>query len=396
MTNTNQKLLTLTTCLTLSFFSLAGSALAAPSISGTSGTWSHGGSVTVNGSAFGSKSPAAPLVWDHGQYANFTAAGYVGAWPNTGPGASNIVYSTGVSGVVMPHARTTTYATGSHLGVNDETGGNNVQLWTTFNKSNGQRVYVSWYSRLDPAWQGGLGSPSDGNFKTFGYSGGGYGLIVSGGTNWYHAGFLNPASSDAQYIINDDNGSTLDNPDANGDNSFHENMVSPGKGSASDASKWVKNEVEMRIYSTSGLGGGYVKAWDNGVLGINYVGKTDNWSGTSRSIGVGGYARAQGATTQRRYFADVYIDTSAARVLLCQGSTLASRGVCEPQPPTAWGASSVAVTVNAGRFTDGSTAYLYVCDDIGLCNANGTAITIAGSGGGDTTPPAAPTGLGVQ
>lgn len=38
--------------------------LAAPSVSSTSGTFSHGNSVTISGSSFGSKSTAAPVKYD--------------------------------------------------------------------------------------------------------------------------------------------------------------------------------------------------------------------------------------------------------------------------------------------------------------------------------------------
>ena len=37
---------------------------AAPVINSTSGSWSHKGVVTVGGNNFGSKSPAAPYIWD--------------------------------------------------------------------------------------------------------------------------------------------------------------------------------------------------------------------------------------------------------------------------------------------------------------------------------------------
>lgn len=362
----------------------SGSAHAAPSISGSSGTWSHDGSVTISGSSFGSKSPAAPRIWDHGQHATLSAAGWAGWAPTTGPGNSNMAYSTGISSVVMPHARTTKYATGSHQGSNSSTGGNNVQLVMSITKSEGQIVYFNWYARLDPAWQSGFASPGDGNFKSFGYAENCCELINGTGTNWYSAAFLDPASSDAQYIITDD-GPSLQNPDANGDNAFHENMVSPGKGSASDASKWVKNEAITKITSATGPGG-YIKIYDNGVLGLNYSGRTDIYSGTTRSVGVGGYARDQGFSTQRRFFADIYADTTASRVLLCAGSSYATRGICEPQIPTSWSSTSIGVTVNAGRFTNSSTAYLYVCDSTDSCNSSGTSIVIA-SGGGDTTPP---------
>jgi len=40
---------------------------AQPVVSGTTGTWTHKGTVTVTGSSFGSKPAAAPIVWDDAQ-----------------------------------------------------------------------------------------------------------------------------------------------------------------------------------------------------------------------------------------------------------------------------------------------------------------------------------------
>lgn len=37
---------------------------AAPTISGLSGSVAHGGAITITGTGFGTKSQAAPLVWD--------------------------------------------------------------------------------------------------------------------------------------------------------------------------------------------------------------------------------------------------------------------------------------------------------------------------------------------
>lgn len=364
----------------------AGGAFAAPSISGTSGTWSHGGAVTISGSSFGTKSPAAPLLWDNGQYATLSAAGWYGWWPNTGPAGAQLQYSTGTAGVVMPHARVSKYITGAHEGTTGFDAGYNVAAWVDFAKSNGMGVYANYYHRVNPNWDAGIGSPADGNFKTIGYSV--CCTIYELPNNWYLASFFNDPASDTQYIITDDNGS-LQNPDANGDNAFHENMVSPGKAPASDASKWVKNEYEMVITNATGFGGGFVRIYDNGVLGVNYVGRTDNMAGTSRVFGVGGYSRDYGSADNRRFWAGVYIDTTLARVVLCEGSSYATRGRCEPQIPSAWSASSISVSVNAGRFADSATAYLYVCDSAASCNSTGTAIVIA-AGGGDTTPPTVP------
>ncbi len=362
------------------------SSIAAPSISGTSGTWLHGGSVTISGSSFGTKATAAPVIFDNQTAASLSGAGWDGWWPTASDCGSthNLQYSTGVSSVVMPHARTTKYITGTHCGGVGANNGQNVAYWKNFTKSEGQIIYFSYYHRASPAWTFGGGSPADDNYKTFGYSVAG--SIYELPNNWYlsaAANSLDSTTASPQYVTADDD-SSWQLPDANGHSWFWGSMINPMAGVASDATRWTKTEVEVKISSTNGAG--YVKAWENGSLKVDYVGSTDKYAGTARSIGPGGYYRGYPCATCRRYYADSYFDTTASRVLLCAGSTYSSRGICENQIPTSWSSGSVAVSVNAGRFTDGSTAYLYVCDSAASCNSSGTAITIA-AGGGDTTPP---------
>ena len=82
--------------------------------------------------------------------------------------------------------------------------------------------------------------------------------------------------------------------------------------------------------------------------------------GTQRTIAIGGYARMQGYTTNWRYFDDIYIDTSLARVVLADKPALSEATIIENQIPTAWSDGSITATVNLGKFTQGQTAYLFV------------------------------------
>ena len=76
---------------------LAVQAHAAPTISGASGTFADGSSVTITGSAFGTKASGGPLVWDtfeKGTVGNkvLTSPAIVGQWQQ-GAGYDNGVYS---------------------------------------------------------------------------------------------------------------------------------------------------------------------------------------------------------------------------------------------------------------------------------------------------------------
>jgi hypothetical protein len=101
---------------------------------------------------------------------------------------------------------------------------------------------------------------------------------------------------------------------------------------------------------------------------------------------------------------DVYVDNTLARVELCPGSTWASRGVCSIQIPSAWSDTSITATINTGNFTTGQNAYLYVVDRNGLVSGGGDGFgVVIGSAkppveGGEETPtkPEPPTRLRIQ
>ena len=99
------------------------------------------------------------------------------------------------------------------------------------------------------------------------------------------------------------------------------------------------------------------------------------------------YARlsgSQGAAQTESLTDDIYIDSTLARVELCDGSTWANKTFCEIQLPTTWSDTSITATVNPGAFTAAQTAYIYVVDANGDVNTNGYAVTI---GSGDPVDP---------
>jgi hypothetical protein len=120
------------------------------------------------------------------------------------------------------------------------------------------------------------------------------------------------------------------------------------------------------------------------------------FDGDGHTLGIGGMldSPSRGYPANGFYhFDDFFVDYTFARVELCAGSTWASHGVCEVQIPTMWETYTLALSANTGALPDGS-AYLYVVDSTGAVNATGFPVTIGGTP--DTTPPSAPSGLGVQ
>ena len=350
-------------------------AFAQPTISGASGTWTHKGSVTVSGLGFGTKPTAAPLVWDDASGTDIRN-NWNGAWPDCAGNATyNLNYKTPLQvgrGVELPHSRITKYIAGAH---NPGTGfncGYNVMFFKNRTITLPSYSYLTWYERTDGGWRFG----DDDNFKTFAYASGT--TPYEPDANWYIEYNPRPTSttSGATWHINDVSGS-MQTPDQNGNSWWWGAAINPMSGT------WQKIELEIKH---TNLTDGYIRQWENGVLKINYAGATDKMAGTMRTFGIGGYARMYGFTSNWRYFADVYFDSTRARVILGNAATLAASTIREVQIPTAWSNTSITLAANLGKFPDGQTVYLYVVDANGNANAAGFPVVLSASAP-DTTPP---------
>lgn len=141
----------------ISLFLLAPTLLfGAVSIADVSGTLSHGESVIITGSGFGSKSTAAPAIWDDCE------TGTIGSkWtvllPNAADDSNNdMQYRTTYRDVAQAHSNSTKYATGCHAESGYTNWRNNagpsVMLGTQIpaGARNPEYFYASWYYRGDP------------------------------------------------------------------------------------------------------------------------------------------------------------------------------------------------------------------------------------------------------
>ena len=363
---------------------VSGQGVGLPLISGTSGNWSHRAQVTVTGVGFGTKANATPVIWDDASGTSVTEQ-WSGAWPNNNP-KYNTAYRTPQRGIALPHNRITKYIAGAHaenLGYN---AGYNVVLFKTRTISSYPAyTYVTWYQRADDAWVFG----GDNNFKTYAFSIGGTPYEMP--NNWYLA--YNPPTpgnrtAGTSYVYNDDSGwaqtgGTLMSPDMNGRTQWWGAAVNPMSG------VWTKVEQEIKWTNQND---GYIKLWENGVLRVNYAGPTDKYPGTTRTEGIGGYARMSGQPNNWRYFADVYLDYSRARVIIGNAPTFTTSTRREVQIPTSWSDSSITLSVNLGAFSDGQQAYLYVVNSNGLVNEVGRPIQLAG---GTLVGPSSPMSLRI-
>lgn len=336
---------------------------AQPAINGVSGSVAHGGTLTIQGSGFGTKTTAAPVVWDDASGTNVLDK-WDGAWPTSQFPAYALTYRAPMRGVAPPHNRVGKYLAGAH-GSTGATGGQNVMVWKNRTLSTPGYTYASWYQRSDPAWVFG----DDNNFKLFDWSTG-----------------TEPYGSQYCYIEHNPRFTSLTSTGA-----WAGSCNGWGQEATNLFNQWVKIEVEIKWTSQSD---GYMKVWDNGRLVVDVKQATDSYSGTARNDAIGGFARMQNQPNNWRYFADLYLDHSRARVILGNASTLATSTRREVQIPSQWSNSSLAVTVNRGALTDGQTAYLYVVDPNGTVNALGFPVVLSG-GTVNITAPAPPTSVRI-
>jgi hypothetical protein len=326
-----------------------------PTIGSASGPIVHKGPVTISGTGFGVKAQAAPVVWDDASGSDIRQK-WSGVWPNQNP-TYNVAYRTPQRGIALPHNRITRYIAGAHYGYEGFDAGYNVMFWKNRAfASYPAYTYASWYQRNDDAWvfQDNSNVERDNNIKTFGFS-----KCCSPyemPNNWYIEYNPRPTSrtSGANWHLNDD-GASLQYPDVNGHRHWWSSAVNPMAGA------WTKIELEIKYTNQSN---GYIKKWENGVLKVNYLGATDRYPGMDRSEGIGGYARSR-STNNWRYFADVYLDYTRARVVLANSATLASATIIEAQIPATWTDGAITFAANLGKLS--GSAWLYVI------NADGRA-----------------------
>jgi hypothetical protein len=77
------------------------------------------------------------------------------------------------------------------------------------------------------------------------------------------------------------------------------------------------------------------------------------------------------------YIDDVYMDKYFARIMLGDAATYAGSSKRTPLIPKTWSDTSVTAYFHQGNWSNGATAYVYVCNDSNECNATGYSVTLA-------------------
>ena len=334
-------------------------------------SYAHGDSVTLNASGFGTKTTPAPQIFDnciHGDTFSTRWYGGVGDMDYRGVGDQATTLTT------FPHSNVNKWLCGRSL----EAGQLNVgAMFRTDWQASGQApLYIWYYHRLDPAWA--YENSSLENHKTFRFSASDSVYPTGTGYVEYKSFRSGTATPSLKYNVGDfltspTNYNNSDQTDFQGDPGDSENL-------GWVFHEWYINRVQSStdgyLYFALGnrdVAGGdlssqsqvlagdlsYQKcafAYNNRVV-ANTITSTDN------SVGwlIGGYCREQ-ATTQYRYFCDLYVDTTYSRIVIGNNSDYNSCTEIVPQPCTAWSDSSVTFTLNKGRLPSG-TNYVFSFDN---------------------------------
>lgn len=356
--------------------------IAAPEVINTDGQFSHGQSVTISGSGFGVKSTAAPKKWD--TFDDGTSTGllsdhepnWVAWWPppdRYGVSYTNITAHSGPLSVM------------AHITDGEFFGSNYYTI-----PAPATEMFVSYWWRTRDADDGDDTTTKMARISSSEEAGGGG--VYTGAGNMTLGGTFNIAEHSGPYCAwnNGETGELFFDADV-------ARLTFPTMNS------WFRVDMYKKL-STPGQhdGASYVKMFVPQV--DEYPTEANNYTAMTRASGqtflldtflLGAMDGGVPNHDYEVHTDDVYIDTTPARIEICDTATWAARTHCEVQLPTTWSTTQATATINRGSFGAPDPAYLYIVDSTNTANANGYAITF-GSASPDTTAPSEPSGLSVM
>ena len=355
----------------------------AATITGVSGTFSHGQTVTITGTGFGTKEQAAPM-----QYDDFEE-GSSGAVLTTASGVSGWTEITSNNGSASyPHYSTAAAHSGS-LGMScnfdPPVYNSGVNLHNPAKFQHG--MYLdAWLRYFRPQNDTRSWKPWD----MYGSSGGqGWGNPV---IDWF--GTCNGSLTFAGYtdIANPSGFSTSISATLGSfTGAMHHLQIWAQPNSPTGASNGVIRIVldGTQILSRNDMmfiGAGSVNTWARLAIGYYLSHDQQSQPGCLTPVGTGGAV----------HWDDIYVDNTQQRVEIGNAATYAGSTHREIQrPQTTWNDGAIQIVVNTGTFGSGP-AFLYVADSQNNINVNGFPITIGATIPGDNVAPSAPSNLSVQ
>lgn len=311
-------------------------------------TLSPGQQVTIIGSGFGVKSPAAPIIW-----ANFN---------NGSVSPSSLGQRISWDASDFTNVNTTNLLPNST--------GNVVGVWNSNigAKSFSFRIDKTYWSTVYHFQKRYFDFDATGNQKY-------WRLWPVSGSNDMLA-LWHGATAGGGLCYNEYEASTGISGNVNGyQGSF------PGK------NQWIQEEFTWKFAGGNGLNKvgtpdptGCTGYWDYRVNGVANQHRENVCNSTNNQVQLrtdnftdSAYLPPDGSKV---YMDDIYIDDTLARVMIGNNSTLATSTHIEPQIPSAWSDTSITVTVNMGSFQTGESVYLFVVDASGTASAGSLVNTV--------------------
>lgn len=340
-------------------------------ITSVSGTLSHGSSVTIAGSSFGSKSTAAPVKYDDFEGGTLNADLSNGwhldqPYSDQGPTYSNGQLRTNSTRSArcrwpIPR-RSADDGVNFGLGITSAwpvNGGDISALYLDFWYYLDDTAAAPEYMRNHKLWRLHTGSTSVPNRYQNVYGNSGDNVIAQDG--------LGDGATGVTQLYFD------------GGVTYAQEYLS---------GQWSHFQVWMTESTVNTIDGVLWCAID-GIVGINGVLMTRTANTHWNQLYFGNYMSQDQpdtgniSATVSTYWDQVYIDTTPARIEIGNNATYASCTHREIWIPSAWSSTSVTATVNRGSFGASDSVYLFVVDSSNTPSA-GFAITLGASSGGGT------------
>jgi len=162
-------------------------------------------------------------------------------------------------------------------------------------------------------------------------------------------------------------------------------LMSPGLPSQAGSGEWQRHESYLKQSGAGVANGAWHQVVYRPTLGTpskhvvtlnNYKMRNTSENWVDWTFGGAYYDMCNSADTATIDIDDFYMDSTRARVEVCDTSTYSARTKCEVQIPTTWSETSIAATFKKGYLATG-TAYVYVINAAGSVNAAGFPIAVA-------------------
>jgi len=331
----------------------AQTSFAAPVVSGIHGSVLNGQQVTISGSGFGIKNPAAPVLW--ASFNNNITPSSLGQTITWKANSSGIVYSSsgGYSGGA---AHVYADAHSSEMLVMATVG------WY-FNDP-GQKSYI--HRRVKRMY--------DSSADYLGGNGGLKSLLLDYNSTYADSVVMNRSTN--QWITQNLGSSYYYFPADNNKLDWQVEEAEIQANTVSGQSCIFKTYIDHSLVKSSPTSGS-ISLWNTGDQPLNNL---SFWRYASSSPRL--------ASEVDEYWDDLYVDNTWSRVILGNASTLSTSTQREIQVPTNWTDGSVTISVNAGKFTSGQSVYLYVIDSSGTVNSFGYLVTVGTLDSTSETQPA--------